>query len=279
MFGVLKKRDMRNDTQPLTKAMVDPSTLMANVTTTTVAPHPSLEGLVDYYWVVRWSRSAPYTSQIIPQPRIHLAEEHGQLNAYGINTRHFTRTVLGDGHVIGTAFRPAAFSAFTDLPLHRIRNMERPANDVLRVPCAWSPTPGAWSDDQLAARMNEVLLAQSPRLHPTARLCMEVIDDAQADRSLIRAESMADRAGRTLRSLERAFATYVGATPKWVIARSRVLDAMEMCHETRDVDWGRVALELGFADQAHFIRAFKSVVGDTPARYHDNVQRSSAANT
>ena len=32
-------------------------------------------------------------------------------------------------------------------------------------------------------------------------------------------------------------------------------------------DWPRLAVELGFFDQAHFIKAFKAVVGRSPADY------------
>ncbi|MCB1636320.1 MAG: helix-turn-helix transcriptional regulator, partial [Xanthomonadales bacterium] len=32
-------------------------------------------------------------------------------------------------------------------------------------------------------------------------------------------------------------------------------------------DWVRLAADLGYADQAHFIRDFKVAVGQTPASY------------
>ena len=33
------------------------------------------------------------------------------------------------------------------------------------------------------------------------------------------------------------------------------------------VDWPQLALDLGYADQAHFIRDFKRIVGLAPAEY------------
>ena len=32
-------------------------------------------------------------------------------------------------------------------------------------------------------------------------------------------------------------------------------------------DWPRLALELGYFDQAHFIKAFKAAIGRSPAEY------------
>jgi len=33
------------------------------------------------------------------------------------------------------------------------------------------------------------------------------------------------------------------------------------------VDWPEIVLELGYSDQAHFIKDFKTIVGRTPAEY------------
>ena len=40
-----------------------------------------------------------------------------------------------------------------------------------------------------------------------------------------------------------------------------------------DVDWASLALDLGFADQAHFIRDFKKLVGCAPAAYARRLER------
>jgi AraC-like DNA-binding protein len=34
------------------------------------------------------------------------------------------------------------------------------------------------------------------------------------------------------------------------------------------VRWSEIALELGYADQAHFIRDFKKMIGKSPADYY-----------
>jgi AraC-like DNA-binding protein len=39
------------------------------------------------------------------------------------------------------------------------------------------------------------------------------------------------------------------------------------------IDWADLAIELGFADQAHLIRAFTATVGTSPAAYAREVHR------
>jgi AraC-like DNA-binding protein len=80
-------------------------------------------------------------------------------------------------------------------------------------------------------------------------------------------DRLAAQLGVSVRRLQRVFGEYVGVSPKWVIQRYRLLDAVRRVAAGGDVDWADLALELGFADQAHFIRAFKKLVGRPPADY------------
>jgi AraC-like DNA-binding protein len=63
------------------------------------------------------------------------------------------------------------------------------------------------------------------------------------------------------------FSAYVGIGPKWVLQRYRLHEAVEQAQGQGTVDWARLALELGYYDQAHFVRDLRSLVGRTPAQY------------
>ena len=69
-----------------------------------------------------------------------------------------------------------------------------------------------------------------------------------------------------MRSLQRVFADYVGAGPKWVIQRCRLQDAAARVAVADSIDWASLAAELGFADQAHLTRAFTATIGDSASR-------------
>jgi AraC-like DNA-binding protein len=80
-------------------------------------------------------------------------------------------------------------------------------------------------------------------------------------------DQVADVAGLSVRSLQRLFATYVGVSPKAVLARYRLQDAAAAIDEGAVIDLAGLAASLGWFDQAHFSREFRSVVGMTPSAY------------
>jgi AraC-like DNA-binding protein len=80
-------------------------------------------------------------------------------------------------------------------------------------------------------------------------------------------DELAARHAMSQRTLQRLFRRYVGVSPKWVLQRYRLHEAAERIAEGRDGDWAATALELGYFDQAHFIRDFKALIGASPAQY------------
>jgi transcriptional regulator GlxA family with amidase domain len=88
-----------------------------------------------------------------------------------------------------------------------------------------------------------------------------------ADRALVRVDQVARRAGMSIRTLQRLFASYVGVSPKAVLARYRLQDAAAAIDAGEVVDLADLATSLGWFDQAHFSRDFRAVVGMPPSAY------------
>ena len=53
--------------------------------------------------------------------------------------------------------------------------------------------------------------------------------------------------------------------------RYRLHEAAERVAKGEEPDWSRLALELGYFDQAHFIKDFKSIIGKTPLEYAKHI--------
>jgi AraC-like DNA-binding protein len=73
--------------------------------------------------------------------------------------------------------------------------------------------------------------------------------------------------GLSARALQRLFRRHVGVGPKWTLRRFRIHEAAERLAGGAPVDWAALAQELGYCDQAHFIRDFKAQVGRSPGVY------------
>jgi AraC-like DNA-binding protein len=231
-------------------------------------PSADLAPFVEHYWILEWDLPAPQTNQVLSHPSMHLAIEAGRSGVYGVITKTFTRVTEGKGRVIGTKFRPGGFrpfvgkdiSAFTDrrlTPSEVFGDVEELEQRVLQQ-----------QDHGAAIAVIETFLrGRNPQPDETIARVASMVERIAADRSLVRVEQLVELFGVGARQLQRLFSAWVGVSPKWVIQRYRLHEAAERVAAGGPIDWGALALDLGYADQAHFIRDFKRLVGKTPAGY------------
>src|SRR5690606_28052267 len=81
------------------------------------------------------------------------------------------------------------------------------------------------------------------------------------------ASGLAERFGMTVRTLQRLFSDYVGLSPKWVIDRYRMLEAVETLNAGAEAGLTELAHRLGYFDQAAFNHAFEKLTGKAPSFY------------
>jgi AraC-like DNA-binding protein len=187
----------------------------------------------------------------------------------GVLTGRFTRELDGRGRAFGVRFRPAGFQPFLGAPVATLTDRRLAVADVFgpagdRLVAELLAAPG---EPELAAAAEAFLLARRPAPDPDVALVNQVVDQIMADHDLTRVEDAAARSAIGTRRLQRLFATYVGVTPKWVIRRSRLHEAVERLDQGHQVDLAFLARELGYFDQAHFARELRAAVGRPPAAY------------
>jgi AraC-like DNA-binding protein len=250
-------------------AILRPSQAAQAIRVARVPASGYLAGFVDYFWCVGWRTDEPHDQQVVPQPRVHLAAEDGRLLVHGISREPFVRTLSGEGHTLGAAFHPGGFRPFLRSAVGTISDRVVPASDLFRVddrPCAEQVLATHGLPDMVEV-LASYLSGLRPEPDPVVDEVRALVDAAESDHGMHRAEELAAQAAMSLRSLQRLFTEYVGIGPKWVISRFRILDAAAAAHSGGKVDWAQLAAELGFADQAHLTRAFTAVVGTPPATY------------
>ncbi len=233
-------------------------------------PSADLAPFVEHYWTIEWDVPEPIVRETLPHPSVHLILEQGRNEELaGVATSKFTRVIEGKSRVFSVKFYPGGFRPFIDAPVSTLSNRVFDLSEVLggsaRGLCNRAL---AHADHQSTIDVIENFLRA---FHPCAddslllvqRIASRVIDD----RTITRVEQIVDEFNIGKRTLQRAFDDYVGVSPKWMIQRFRLHEAAARIALSAHVRWSEIALELGYADQAHFIRDFKKLIGKSPADY------------
>jgi AraC-like DNA-binding protein len=231
-------------------------------------PPPDLAGLIDSHWLVGWDLTGrpAYESEVLPHPSVHVVFEPTGGAVYGVSRRRYVRRLEGRGWAVGTKFLPGGFAPFLDRPVSDL------IDAVLELGQVFGPAAdrlqAAADTDSLLGGLHEFLRSRLPA-EPDRRIALVQaivadIHDAAPGESVA---AVAARHHISPRTMQRLFADYVGIGPKWVMQRYRLHDAVEQLDRRRHQDWARFALDLGYYDQAHFLRDFRSLVGRTPAEY------------
>lgn len=237
-----------------------------------------LQPFVRNAWFVDWDvpPDGLHVQGVLAPPAVNISVQPGEDGITGLQPRADARHLRGRSWVRGLLFRPAGFSALVGPCLHTWVDRRTPVAavlapvDALRQRFLDDPDPVA----QLRALEDWL----RPHLHDTdperRELAESIVDLIRDDRSLLDVASLAERTGRSERSLQRLLRDWVGLSPKVLIRRFRLHEAMHLLTEAPQTDLADLAYRLRYADQAHFSRDFHRVIGETPSAYVQRCLRS-----
>lgn len=266
-----------------TRGIVDPSGLLTRVRFRRYEPAELLRRHVETYWFIDWDLPEPYVSQIVPHPSVNVsfqwdgygdedenegAPPYGEV--HGVALGPFARKLTGRGRVCGAKLWPGGFRPFVpDMPVSRWTGRVLPVREVFAQagPDTAREVVSPADDAARIAALDAFLLSLAPAPDPQADLAIDLVTRIRANRTVRRVDDFARAEGVSVRALQRLFAAYVGVSPKWIILRYRIHEALELAGTQRDIDWAALAADLGYADQAHLVRDFTATVGVPPAAY------------
>jgi AraC-like DNA-binding protein len=235
-------------------------------------PSPDLEPYVEHYWAVEWDLrgQAPELAETLPHPSAHLVfERDGGSRIRGPARAKFSRLLVDEGGVFAVKFTPGGFYPFVGVPVSRFSDTTATLHDVFGAEGdALDRAVLAENTDQSRIDIVEDFLrARLTEPDQNAIRVAEIVYAVAKDREILKVEDIVDRYGLNKRTLQRLFAKYAGVSPKWVIQRYRLHEAAEQLATGASASLSAIALNLGYSDQAHFVRDFKSIVGISPAAY------------
>jgi len=227
-------------------------------------PSPGLAPFVTQYWLAAWDLRGqpPFRQLIVPSLNVHLSfvGDAGPV-VRGVGRRRVFRTLDGIGRAFGVAFRPGCFRPFLKAPVSTITGRSIPARAVFGSDLPEQAMAGATDEIDMASVIEQFLLTHLPGPDPTATSAAGIVARVSAEPDITRVDALADVSGISVRGLQRLFAEHVGIGPKWVIRHYRLTEVTRRMAAGTEIDWAGLAIELGYADQAHFTSDFAAMVG------------------
>jgi AraC-like DNA-binding protein len=234
-------------------------------------PAEELRVYIQHYWVTEWDLRGqePYRQVVLSHPNVNLVFEPGHTRIYGIWEKTSTRLIQGQGSVFAVKFNPGGFYPFWKQPVSKLTGQSIALTDV------FGEDARKLEDDILATkdvakkveRIDRFFIALLPENDDNVALLNEIVAALIAEREILKVEQLASRFGMGIRTIQRLFSKYVGVNPKSVIQRYRLHEVAEKMENGEAVDWLKLSMDMGYYDQAHFIKDFKAILGKSPDEY------------
>jgi AraC-like DNA-binding protein len=183
----------------------------------------------------------------------------------------------GPVDLFGVRFRPGCALPFLDAPLVELTDGRVPLDALWgRAAEAVADALAGGKPETRALRVERVLqsrlrCAKALRRGGDEALAVRAVDLMRRTRGSLGVADLAAALSVGERRLQRAFGRSVGLSPRAlgrVLRFRRALREIERAaYDPGRLGWAALALGVGYADQPHFIREFKSLSGLTPARY------------
>lgn len=259
--------------QPSSKGLLTPEQANGPVRIERYRAGARAVALVRHYWVPRWTlpEGLRLRQDVLEYPTTNLVIETGEARLHKAQRGRSGRTLVGSGWAFGVMLKPGTARGLVGASIRTVptsaeltalglTGAAEMVADIRRL---------AESHDDLAAidLFEAWILDRLPKPDDDALLVDEIVSAVEADRSLLRVEQLADRFDIGIRRLQRLIGSHIGFSPKWLIQRYRLQEAAAALRDEHPPALAELAAALGYADQAHFSREFKTVVGWTPGAY------------
>lgn len=271
-MGGLEKRDsILSKTITLPRGIIDPRASVARIRLNKYEPSRRLAPFVDHLWICEWDLAGrpPEEQRVLPSPNAHLVIAPGYTSLYGVVRGIYGRQLRDTGNALGVRFRSGGLRPFLSGPVAALTDRTVAAKTLIGIEdrIAEAEVLGAGDDGEVVHAAQQLLEPLLPAPDLTVDLVCAIIARARHNDGPRQAKALADETGLSLRALQRLFHEYVGVSPKWVIRCFRLQEVAQRLAQGQELQFARIAAELGYFDQAHLARDFTSLFGCPPAEY------------
>jgi len=250
-------------------------------------PSPSLDDAVDRLWWLEGPAELIGAEPIPPDGRTEIIvhggdpfEQRDPDGGWRAQTRvlfaaQATRAVQvrprGLARIVGARLRPTGAHSLFGCPQDGL------ANQILELDRLDRRLARTLRDDVATRESGEAMVAAldralvgAVRAAGSASPAADAVTIALGRRGLVKVGDLAAELDLSARQIERVFSERVGLSPKVflrIVRFQEVLGGLRSGAPDAGRPWAEIAARHGFYDQAHFIRDFKSFVGESPGAW------------
>jgi AraC-like DNA-binding protein len=204
---------------------------------------------------------APHEQRIVPDACVDLIWSGGRLSIAGPDTRARVAVLVPGTRIVGVRLRPGVAGTVLGLPASELCDEAPDARDILgreAIEAMQAELQAGGDPHVILRRAVEVRARRAP--DPVVRAAITALDRPSA-----RVAEVADELGLSARQLQRRVADAVGYGPKMLarVLRFRRLQALTASDRTLI----ELALDAGYADQAHMTAEVTRLAGLSPVRF------------
>lgn len=237
-----------------------------------------MEGLIRRFWVPVWDLppGAVSTQRVLQYPVCQVVIAPDYALVVGPRRGMSIKVLAGQGWAMGAMLQPATGSRLLGRSMNEVVGRDlgladlptiRGGDLIVDVRQLLEADPSAGAAQQEAARAVESTLSALLPVDEGDLVVNAIVDYVENAPEVERVSQICDKFAVSERSLQRLMAKRVGLSPRWLIKRRRLHEAAGRLAKRDHPPMAQLAMELGYADQAHFHRDFRAVTGLTPTQY------------
>ena len=175
----------------------------------------------------------------------------------------------GTTGALGVKFKPDGLYQLLQLPMTAFTNRSLILTEVLGESAVTLTGQIMAADSTLTriALVESFLMQRVPSKPNPLPYIPKAVNKIMGSGGSVSVGELTDEFGVSERQMERKFLERVGVTPKLLARIARINHVFKLLRLHPQFSWLDVIYTCGYFDQAHFIRDFKNLAGETPTQF------------
>ncbi len=230
-----------------------------------------LDDLVRHVWMAWWNVPAGEVrpQRVLTYPACNAVFLPESAILHGPKRGLYVQRLWGRGWVVGVMFQAAAGPLLTRTPPVKLPEAGEQLPESPHAAIIDAMEEGvvnAPTIEIVTVLLTSWLEPLAARVDAAGRMANSACRLVEESGDILRVAELAARLDVAPRTLGRCLRRQLGVSPKWLIERRRLQLAATTLYREPKTDLADLAAELGFTDQAHFTRRYRSVLCETPGQ-------------